>query len=87
MNEERRCPHCGSVLEEWIAPPETGWGALLVCNSNECEYFLASNDCLTSQGARKCLGYRYAEDPLANHAEVALVAYFPPNLRSTENAC
>ncbi len=80
---ERVCPHCGSVLEEWIAPPDTGGGELMVCNTNECVYFVHSNECLTEQGARSSMGYRYAEDPLADYQEVALACWVPRALRKT----
>ncbi len=84
--EQHTCPHCNSVLESWIGPPETGWGELFVCNSNECVHFLTSNTCLTSQGGKDCQGFRYAIDPDNKNKPFNLLSWFPRELKEKAEA-
>ena len=63
MSEERTCPHCGSKLEIWTAPPETGWDEILVCNNNECTYYRNSKCDILYKDEDQNLGCRYAENP------------------------
>lgn len=79
--EQHTCPHCNSVLESWIGPPESGWGEIFVCNNNDCHYYLASNTCVTDQGGKECLGFRYAVDPENNNNSFNLLSWFPPELK------
>ncbi len=80
MEEEkkiRRCPHCNQPLERWLAPPETGWGYLMVCFNNECSFYINSKHNIVNKGAAKNLGCRYAEDPANNYHPINLLAYVP----------
>lgn len=85
--ETRHCPHCDCQLEEWAGPPETGWGLILVCNNNDCEYYLSSNDCLVEQGGKDMLGFRYAEDPDNKYTSFNLLSWFPKSAREKAAAC
>ncbi|MCA1945911.1 MAG: hypothetical protein LDL30_11630 [Desulfovibrio sp.] len=84
--DQRTCPHCHSVLESWIGPPESGWGELFVCNNNDCQYYLTSNTCLVEQGGKDCLGFRYAEDPMNNYSSFNLLSWFPASLKEKAQA-
>lgn len=83
---DRICPHCSSVLDSWIGPPETGWGEIFVCNNNDCSHYLLSNSCLEDQGAKECLGFRYAEDPCNRYEGFNLLAWFPRELKAKAQA-
>jgi len=72
---DRKCPHCGEILQPWEGPPETGWGLILVCNNNQCPYFCSSNDCVANFQPESKLGFRYAEDPMNNYASFNLASY------------
>ncbi len=71
------CPHCGSELETWIAPPETWWGEILVCNNNECPYFKDSNESIYNKRDDSRLGCRYAIDPGNEYKPFNLLAWCP----------
>jgi len=75
MSQVRCCPHCGSALEPWIAPPESGWGEILVCNNNECPYFKGSPNTIRNTEEGQPLGTRYAEDPCNNYQSFSLAAW------------
>ena len=75
MQEERFCPHCGSKLETWIGPPESGWGEILVCNNNECRYYRDSKTDILYKDEDKNLGCRYAENPDNGYKPFALLAW------------
>lgn len=81
MSEQRICPHCDIELESWIGPPETMWGEIFVCNNDECVYYLSSNDCLSEQGAKESLAFRYAVDPMNNDKSFNLLSWMPPAIR------
>ncbi|WP_051444903.1 hypothetical protein [Desulfocurvus vexinensis] len=71
----RTCPHCGQPLKPWLGPPETMWGVLLVCPSNQCPLFQSSNDCVTEFNPESKIGFRYAEDPANDYKSFNLAAY------------
>lgn len=73
--EHRSCPHCGQELQEWLGPPESGWGVILVCNNNECSVFATSNDGIINKEEDSPLGCRYAEDPDNGYASFNLLAW------------
>lgn len=73
--EARFCPHCGSQLEEWLGAPETGWGIILVCANNSCEFFRGSKDDILYTEEDSPLGCRYAEDPENRFESFNLLAY------------
>ena len=75
MSDARCCPHCGTQLEPWMGPPETGWGELLVCNNNKCSVFASSKDCITNKSEDSPLGCRYAEDPQNEYKSINLLAW------------
>lgn len=80
----RCCPHCGQELESWNPPPETWWNELLVCNNNSCGYFVDSYESIRDQGGshRAC---RYAEEVDCNFRPIALVSWYPRNLREEDD--
>jgi hypothetical protein len=82
MSEKRTCPHCRTELEPWEAAPETGWGLLMVCNNNGCEFFRGSKESIEQQGGSK-RGYRYAEDPDKNNDPLALVCWMSDKMVET----
>jgi len=76
--EIRYCPHCKMELTHWEAPPDTGWGTLLVCFNNECSFYRNSVDDIENKGdERSRIGCRYAEDPANNYQAFNLLAYCP----------
>ncbi len=79
MLEERFCPHCKSQLEPWIAPPESGWGEILVCNNNQCPFFKNSGDTILYKDEDKPFGCRYAENPDNGYKPFNLLAWVGPN--------
>jgi hypothetical protein len=72
--EDRVCPHCKKPLEAWLAPPETGWGVIVVCFNNECEYYKGSGEDIINKRDASRMGCRYAENPDNNYASFNLVA-------------
>ena len=73
--ETRYCPHCNAQLEEWIGPPESGWGILLVCQNNDCEFYRGSADDILHKGEdNRGLGCRYAENPDHGYKPLNLLA-------------
>jgi hypothetical protein len=73
--EERYCPHCEEKLQNWVAPPDTGWGEILVCFNNECPHYAGSPDEIENKGdANRALGCRYAENPDNNYRSFNLLA-------------
>jgi hypothetical protein len=81
--ESRSCPHCSSTLDSWYPPPETCWSELLVCNNNQCIYYLDSHKSIEEQGGshRAC---RYAEEVDCGYRPVALVSWFPRQFEEEE---
>ncbi len=75
--EERFCPHCKQKLEPWIAPPETWWGEILVCNNNECPYYKDSDKTIYNKRSDSRLGTRYAEDPGNGYKPFNLLSWCP----------
>lgn len=64
MDEKRYCPHCHQELTLWLAPPDSGWGEILVCFNNECVFYKGSRDDILHKSAdMQHLGCRYAENP------------------------
>lgn len=72
---DHTCPHCGSTLQPWVGPPETGWGEILVCCNNNCPLFRGSNDDVASFNPESKLGFRYAEDPANGYKPFNLASY------------
>ena len=81
MSEERKCPHCNKPLQPWIGPPESGWGEILVCNNNECPFYVGSHDDIRHMDEDKHLGCRYAEDPANGYKSFNLLAWMPDACR------
>jgi hypothetical protein len=75
------CPHCGVALDSWIGPPESMWGEILVCNNNDCTFFLGSSNELCEQSAKENLGCRYAVDPDNGYKPFNLLAWCPRTVR------
>ena len=75
MLEDRYCPHCKAQLQSWIGPPETGWGEILVCNNNECTFYVGSKTDIQNKDEDNSLGCRYAEDPDNCYTAVNLLAW------------
>ncbi len=75
--EERYCPYCKQQLTPWEAPPETWWGIILVCNNNECSYYVGSNCNIANKRDDSRLGTRYAEDPANNYEPFNLLSWCP----------
>lgn len=61
--EDRVCPHCSTAMEPWVAPPQSGWAVILVCNNNKCPHYNGSNEEIENKRGDSNLGCRYAEDP------------------------
>ncbi len=76
--EERFCPHCKSKLEPWIAPPETGWGKILVCCNNACTHYDGSGADIINKEEESPVGCRYAEDPDNKYNAFNLAAWVGP---------
>jgi len=74
MFETRYCPHCNEQLDEWEAPPETGWGIILVCNNNYCKFFLESRESIQGNPG-KPIGCRYAENPDNHYRSFSLASW------------
>lgn len=72
--EDRDCPHCGQRLEPWLAPPESGWGVILVCNNEKCPHYDGSADAIYNKRDDSRLGCRYAENPENGYKPFNLVA-------------
>lgn len=72
--EDRTCPHCGSPLEPWLAPPDSGWGVVIVCNNNECPHYAGSHQEIENKRDDSNLGCRYAENPDNGYSPFNLVA-------------
>jgi hypothetical protein len=77
--ETRVCPHCGSTLGEWIAPPETGWGMIVVCNNNDCPFFVKSGCSIEHKDPDNPFGCRYAENPENGYKPFNILAWLGPN--------
>jgi hypothetical protein len=78
MSQTRYCPYCKQPLEKWLAPPDTGWGEILVCFNNNCEFYTGSKDDILYKGEdQRHLGCRYAEDPSNNFESFNLLAICP----------
>jgi len=75
MTEERRCPHCGALLVAQLGPPDSGWGEILVCENNECKYFLGSDKDIRYKPGDSPLGCRYAEDCEAGFRPFNMLAF------------
>ena len=75
--EDRDCPHCGKQMEPWLAPPETGWNVILICNSNSCKFYLGSEDDIEHKREDSHLGCRYAEDPGNGYRPMNVLAVCP----------
>ncbi|OEU65911.1 MAG: hypothetical protein BA863_03225 [Desulfovibrio sp. S3730MH75] len=73
--EERYCPHCKEELSPWIAPPESGWSVLMVCNNNDCSFYNGSDADIINKRDDSCLGCRYAENPDNNYSSFNLLAW------------
>lgn len=74
---DRDCPHCGKRLDAWLAPPETGWGVILICNNNNCPHYLGSETDILNKRDDSHLGCRYAEDPDNGFKPVNVLAVCP----------
>lgn len=72
--EDRVCPHCGKPLEAWVAPPDTGWGLLMVCFNNDCPHYSTSVEDIVNKRDDSRMGCRYAENPDNNYCAFNLVA-------------
>jgi len=75
----RTCPHCGSELGEWEAPPESGWGLLLVCNNNDCTLFANSGCSIENKDPENSFGCRYAENPDNGYKPINILAWLGPH--------
>lgn len=74
---DKDCPHCGKRLDAWLAPPETGWGVILICNNNNCPHYLGSEGDIMHKRDDSHLGCRYAEDPANGFKPVNVLAVCP----------
>lgn len=75
--EERTCPHCGSQLEPWVAPPASGWDVVLVCNNDKCPHYDGSSHDIEGKRDGSRLGCRYAENPDNGYKPFNLLAVCP----------
>lgn len=64
MSHSSTCPHCGEAMAPIRTPIESSWGGEIhyICFNDQCCYFVASWDSLTSQGIERT-GYRCRMDP------------------------
>jgi len=75
--EDRNCPHCGKLMGPWLPPGESGWGVILVCENNNCKYYLGSEDDIAHKREDSHLGCRYALDPANGYKPVNVLAVCP----------
>ncbi|MBN2139601.1 MAG: hypothetical protein JW718_01225 [Desulfovibrionaceae bacterium] len=73
--EDHDCPYCKKPLEPWVAPPESGWGVILVCNNNDCPFFVGSDKDIHNKRDDSNLGCRYALNPDNGYKPFNLVAW------------
>jgi len=72
------CPHCGEELQTWVAPPDSGWGEILVCFNNKCPHFVGSATDIENKGSdNRSMGCRYALDPANKYRPFNLLAVCP----------
>jgi hypothetical protein len=59
-----RCPHCGTPLQAFELPENTGWQTnfQLACFNDECPYYLRGWERMESEYAVRA-SYRYRVDP------------------------
>ncbi|NDV17916.1 hypothetical protein GO013_00595 [Pseudodesulfovibrio sp. JC047] len=74
---DRACPHCGKIMDAWLAPPESGWNVILICNNNNCSHYLESEGDILHKRDDSHLGCRYAEDPDNGFKPVNVLAVCP----------
>ncbi|XPV75287.1 MAG: hypothetical protein ACNI27_11650 [Desulfovibrio sp.] len=72
--EDRMCPHCDAAMEPWLAPPETGWGIIVVCPNDKCSHYCGSDQDIIGKRKDSRLGCRYAENPDTNYEPFNLLA-------------
>ena len=72
--EDHNCPHCNKPLEPWVAPPDTGWSVILVCNNNQCPHYVNSDKDIINKRDDSNLGCRYAENPENGYKPFNLIA-------------
>ena len=72
--EDRVCPHCHKPMEAWLAPPESGWGVIVVCFNNQCPHYVGSDKEIVNKRDESRMGCRYAENPDNNYTPFNLVA-------------
>lgn len=72
--EDRVCPHCNTPMEAWLAPPDSGWGVIVVCNNNECPHYKGSDSDIINKRDDSRLGCRYAENPENGYSPINLLA-------------
>jgi len=75
--EDRNCPHCGKLMDAWLAPPDTGWNVILICNNNNCSFYLESEGDIEHKRDDSHLGCRYAEDPDNGYKPMNVLAVCP----------
>lgn len=74
---DKECPHCGKIMDAWLAPPETGWTVILICNNNSCPHYINSEDDIMHKRDDSHLGCRYAENPDNGFKPVNVLAVCP----------
>ena len=74
---DRDCPHCNQQMNAWLAPPETGWNVILICENNNCPHYLGSEEDIIHKRDGSHLGCRYAEDPGNGFKPVNVLAVCP----------
>lgn len=72
--EDHDCPHCGKPMEAWLAPPDSGWGVILVCYNNQCPHYKGSDKDIVNKRDDCTLGCRYALNPDNGYKPFNLVA-------------
>ncbi|WP_419787519.1 hypothetical protein [Pseudodesulfovibrio sp.] len=75
--EDRDCPHCGKPMTPWLPPGETGWGVILVCENNNCSFYLGSESDIANKRDGSHLGCRYALNPDNGYKPINLLAVCP----------
>ncbi|WP_285905596.1 hypothetical protein [Pseudodesulfovibrio pelocollis] len=75
--KDHDCPHCNRAMEPWLAPPETGWGVILICNNNSCPFYLGSEEDIENKRDDSHLGCRFALDPGNGYKPVNVLAVCP----------